>query len=360
MGQLLADASFDVQYSEMCSGRWSLVATLRNPTDPRPCLAFTGHLDTVPLGAAPWTLDPFGGQIENGLLYGRGSSDMKSGVAAMVAAAVRCAPWLAQTAGIALILTAGEETGCDGARHLQQTGALPGRVGALVVGEPTANQPKLGHKGALWVHACTHGRTAHGSMPERGDNAIYKLARVVLALEAHALSESCDPIFGKATLNVGTISGGININSVPDRASIGIDIRTVPGMHHGELLSSLGQQLGGAVELRTLLDAPGIYTQGNHDWVRRLCDVVAQAGQGQSTTSAPLGTVSYFTDASVLKAAFGDVPTVILGPGEPHMAHQTDEYASVERIREATDIYEALIHQWCNRQKQSPSHIPPT
>ncbi len=358
VGGILADAGFDVHYSAMASDRACVVAVRRNPADPQPCLAFTGHLDTVPLGTAPWAFDPFGGQIEGGRLYGRGSSDMKSGVAAMVAAALRCAPWLAQTAGLALVLTAGEETGCDGARHLERVGALPSRVGALVVGEPTANQPKLGHKGALWVHACTHGRTAHGSMPEQGDNAIYKLARVVLALEKYALGKGSDSVFGKATLNVGTIAGGININSVPDRALIGIDIRTVPGLHHDELEARLERHLGGTVELRRLLDAPGVYTDGGDAWVRRVCDLVARVVPELAVASAQPGVVPYFTDASVLKAAFGNVPTVILGPGEPHMAHQTDEYASVARIHEATEIYEALIRQWCGRLEDASSTFP--
>lgn len=347
VGDLLDGAGFQVQYTALGAGRSSLVATLGTPDAGRPSLAFTGHLDTVPLGAAKWSFDPFAAEIRDGRLYGRGASDMKSGVAAAVVAALRCASWLPDTAGVALIITAGEETGCDGAHALVKAEALPPHVGALVVGEPTGNRPMLGHKGALWVCACTHGRTAHGSMPEQGDNAIYRMARVVLALQAHVPSDGGElhGAFGHPTLNVGTIEGGLNINSVPDRASVGIDIRTVPGMRHAAVLANLGRHLGGTAELRALIDAPAVHTDAAHPWVR---DVFAIAARSDAE-SPPLQLVPYFTDASVLKPALGDIPTVILGPGEPAQAHQTDEYAVVARIEEATAIYEALLRRWCDR-----------
>src|SRR6185437_16938244 len=116
---------------------------------------------------------PFGGEIVDGRLYGRGASDMKSGVAAFVAAAIAEAGRLADGSGVKLVVTAGEETGCEGAASLAASGRL-GAAGALVVGEPTANQLFVGHKGALWLKAATAGATAHGSMPEQGDNAVYK------------------------------------------------------------------------------------------------------------------------------------------------------------------------------------------
>ena len=337
----------------LSEGRTSLVATLRAADAEAPCLAFTGHFDTVPLGTARWSVDPFGAQIDGDRLYGRGASDMKSGVAAAVAAALNCADWLGGTAGVALILTAGEETGCDGARELVRSAALPQRVGALVVGEPTSNRPRLGHKGALWFHACTHGRTAHASMPELGDNAILKMARLVLDLEAWQ-AQPDRPGTARPTLNVGTIEGGLNINSVPDRASIGIDMRTPPGLSHEALTTALATRIGGRASLRRLLDAPGVHTDEGHPWVREVLDLAAA---DEDRPSHP-ALVPYFTDASVLKPALGDVPTVILGPGEPQMAHQTDEYVHVSRIREATARYEALIRRWCGRAQHGNASPP--
>src|SRR6266498_2846770 len=129
---------------------------------------------------------------------------------------------------------AGEETGSEGAFALARRG-MRGQAGALVVAEPTTNRPLCGHKGALWLKATTRGVTAHGSMPEKGVNAIYAAARAVGRLEAFDFNVARHPVMGAPTLNVGTLHGGLNLNSVPDRAEIGIDIRTIPGMLHGLL-----------------------------------------------------------------------------------------------------------------------------
>ncbi|MFN2546342.1 MAG: M20 family metallopeptidase [Myxococcales bacterium] len=143
VGKLLAEAGFAVTKHEFAPGRTSVVARRDGPD----ALCFAGHTDTVPLGAAKWRHDPFGGELSGGLLYGRGSSDMKSGVAAMVAAALDLAKRPLRK-GLVLVLVAGEETGCEGAAHLARTKAL-GSAGAMIVGEPTGNVPVVGHKGAL-------------------------------------------------------------------------------------------------------------------------------------------------------------------------------------------------------------------
>lgn len=340
VGEVLQQAGFEIRHHQLAPGRSSLIATLGRP-EGRLRLAFTGHLDTVPLGATPWWFDPFGGEIHQGRLYGRGSSDMKSGIAAFVAAAVRHAPRLRDSAGVALVLTAGEETGCDGAQALVDAGMLPPHVGALIVGEPTSNQPVLGHKGALWLRACTHGKSAHGSMPEKGDNAIFKLARAACALENYRPAGS-HYFFGQSTLNLGTISGGSNVNSVPDWAEMEIDIRSVPGAPHQDLVAHLQEHIGTAVSLKSMLDLAPVYTDESDAWVQRVASTVqSQAGQRIAEKAA-----TYFTDASILKSAFGNVPAVILGPGESSMAHQVDEYCFVDRIHEAVSIYETLIHDW--------------
>lgn len=185
LADLLSDAGFTCRMVEFAPRRSSLVARIGGSPGRLP-LCFTGHVDVVPLGAAAWQHDPFGAEIVDGRLYGRGSSDMKSGVAAFVVAAIDLADLLRQGPGLTLIITAGEETGCEGATHmvgLAEAQAFIGTAGALVVGEPTGNQPLFGHKGAFWLSASARGTTAHGSMPERGNNAVYKIARAALALE---------------------------------------------------------------------------------------------------------------------------------------------------------------------------------
>jgi succinyl-diaminopimelate desuccinylase len=340
LARLLEQAGFSVRLLPYGAGRAQLIARIGGQADLLP-LGFTGHLDTVPLGAQPWSVDPFSGDIADGKLYGRGSSDMKSGVAAFVTACIGLADKLAASPGLLLVITAGEETGCEGASAL--SAADLGKVGAFVVAEPTCNKPLVGHKGALWLEAETKGVTAHGSMPEKGVNAVYKAARAVTALEGFDFNVARHAVLGGPTLNVGTIQGGLNINSVPDRAVIGIDIRTIPGQSHVRLREQLGSYLGPEVTLNPRLDAESVWTDPENEWIREVFrsaqDVVGFDGE---KASAP-----YFTDASVLTPKLGAPPTVILGPGELALAHQTDEYCLVSNIEQATELYARLVRNWC-------------
>jgi succinyl-diaminopimelate desuccinylase len=224
LARLLTNAGFHCDMVALETGRPNLVARIAGIGD-QPPIAFTGHTDTVPLGARAWTIPPHGGLVKEGRLWGRGASDMKSGIAAFVIAALQHAARLAGTPGVVLYITAGEETGCEGAFALARHG-IRGQAGALVVAEPTANLPMCGHKGALWLKATTRGIAAHGSMPERGVNAVYAAARAVRQLEAFDFAVARHAVMGAPTLNVGSIHGGANINSVPDRAEIGIDRRS--------------------------------------------------------------------------------------------------------------------------------------
>ncbi len=341
VGDILSQHGFDVRFHQFGEGRTNLVATLGKASAGTP-LCFTGHLDTVPLGQVPWKQDPFGGKIIGGRLYGRGSSDMKAGVAAFVTAVCGLAGQLGDTRGVALVITGGEETGCEGASALVRDGIL-GTAGAIVVGEPTANVPMAGHKGALWLEAVTMGVTAHGSMPHLGVNAIYKAARVVSKLEDYCFNLGGHEAMGGATLNVGTISGGRNVNSVPDRVEIGIDIRTVPNHDHVAIADNISSYLGNEVALTPMVDLPSVWTDPDDPWLTQVQEIV----DGIRHIDKPLKGASYFTDASVLRQSFGNIPTVILGPGEPSLAHQTDEYCNVEKIQESVEIYRRLTMRWC-------------
>jgi succinyl-diaminopimelate desuccinylase len=267
---------------------------------------------------------------------------MKSGVAAFVVAAASMAPRLAHTPGLELVITAGEENGCEGAFRLLHDRAL-GRAGAVVVAEPSANYPFVGHKGAFWLRATATGVTAHGSMPEKGVNAIYKAARAIGKLESYRFQDPPHPLMGQATLNVGTVRGGLNINSVPDEAVVAIDIRTVPTVDHESLLRELSERLTPEASLEKIVDLAPVYTPPEDPWVQSVFDVVSPilgARPGPRTAT-------YFTDAAALGQAYGRPPTVILGPGEPQMAHQTDEYCLLERIDQAVAAYQEIIRRWC-------------
>jgi succinyl-diaminopimelate desuccinylase len=341
LGRALESAGFRTRYHNFGPGRTNLLADIGGQADRLP-LCFTGHIDVVPLGNASWSKNPFAGETAAGRMYGRGSSDMKAGVAAFVAAAIRMAPHLERTPGLTLVITAGEENGCEGAFHLHRDNVL-GRAGAVVVAEPTSNYPFVGHKGAFWLRGVTKGVTAHGSMPEKGVNAVYKAARAVTRLEEFRFPNPPHPLMGQATLNVGMFHGGLNINSVPDRATVSIDIRTVPTVDHRQLLANLTAQLGAEVELETLIDLESVYTDPDEPWMQSVFDVMTPIlGERPQPRVA-----TYFTDAAALNLAYRNPPTVILGPGEPQMAHQTDEYCVIERIPQSVAAYEDIIRRWC-------------
>lgn len=341
LGDVLSSAGFKVTAHSFAESRTSIVATLPGSSDLEP-ICFTGHLDTVPLGSAPWTREPLAGEIDGDRLYGRGSSDMKSGVAAMTLAALALAKLPQRKAGLVLIFTAGEETGCDGARYLSTLPQVLPQAGALLVGEPTGNYPLIGHKGALWLKAGFHGVTAHGSMPELGDNAVYKAARSVLRLADHQFGTTAHNHLGRPSLNVGSLHGGLNVNSVPDQAEVQIDIRTIPGQSNDAIREEISALLDEGATLARMVDVGSVASNPQNEWISSVFDLYEQRRGGRvDPRGAP-----FFTDASVLTPAMNNVPTLILGPGETAMAHKTDEYCLVSKIEEAVDLYTEIGQQW--------------
>ena len=340
-GAMLREWGYAVDYYDFQEGRTSVVARAGGKDGSAP-LCFTGHIDVVPLGTRPWSKDPFRGETDGDRLFGRGTSDMKSGVAAMLLASRTFARKLSGTPGVVLVLTAGEEGGCIGSKHLAQQKKLLGNAGAMVVGEPTSNYPMVGHKGSIKFHARFRGVSAHGSMPELGVNAVYRAAKAVSALETFDFSAKPHPVMGKPSINVGTFSGGVGINLVPDEATIGVDVRTVPGVDHAALVSRLKNILGEGTELDVFSDLQPVWTAPDDEWMRRVFEICKPfVGEPPAARTAP-----YMTDAANLLKAYPGAPTVVLGPGEAAQAHQTDEYCSMERTRQAVAIYEALIDDW--------------
>ncbi len=340
LGDMLAAAGFTIAYHDLAPGRANLIARLGNSTGKPLCL--TGHLDTVPLGAAQWSRQPLAGEISDGRLWGRGSSDMKSGIAAITVAALAEAEALRTGPGVVLVFTAGEETGCDGAFGLAEIPGALGEAGAVLVAEPTANRPLVGHKGALWFHARTKGVTAHGSTPQAGVNAIHAAARAVGKLADFDFNVARHPVMGAPTLNVGTIKGGLNVNSVPDAAEIGVDIRTVPGVEHAHLLAHMRAYLGADVSVEPWIDVGPVWSSPDHPWIAQVFAAVERVSGERPRPE----TATYFTDGGVLHRAYGGPPTVILGPGEPSVMHKTDEWCEVARIGQAVEIYRDLIRGW--------------
>ncbi|HYY05718.1 MAG TPA: M20 family metallopeptidase [Candidatus Limnocylindria bacterium] len=338
----LEAAGLDVHAFELAPGRASLVARWSGRSD-APALCLTGHLDTVPLGGAGWARDPLGGEIDGDRLYGRGASDMKGGTAAIVVAAELLAALGRPRAGLELVLCAGEETGCEGALRLAQTDGALGHAGAVLVAEPTTNYPCVAHKGVVWLDAVAEGRTAHGSMPHLGSNAIQKLARAITRLDGFRFDAPEHELLGEPTLNVGTISGGININSVPDRACAGLDVRTVPGLGADEVGAQLEAATGRDVRLLPRLALDPIDTDPSDPWVRDVFEIMTPlCGEAP----VPRG-LAYFTDAAALVPAYGTPPTIICGPGDADQAHRTDESCSIAALQAAADGVFEIARRWC-------------
>jgi succinyl-diaminopimelate desuccinylase len=338
IGGVLEEHGFAVDYPLFEKGRLHVIAEKNVESSEYP-VVFSGHLDTVPLGAVKWKRDPFAGEIIDGKIYGRGSSDMKGGVAAMITAAILAFEEGSPKGGVRLIFTAGEELGCQGVNQLASSYQNLGKAKALIVGEPTANIPITGHKGGLYLKAYAKGATAHSSMPELGDNAIYKVARAISRIENFSFGAREDKLLGFPTINVGMVKGGMNLNSVPDYAEFTMDIRSTKQVSHEAILQKLQNELGDEINIEVLVNMTPVSSDEKNPFIQHIYDV---CGIDQINGKFPRS-LPYLTDASVLQKIYGGIPTVILGPGQPELAHQTDEYCYLNKIEEAVNIYKAII-----------------
>ena len=338
LGEILAENGFEVEYVLFEKNRLHIIAE-RGLLENELPIVLSGHLDTVPLGAKEWSADPFAGEIIDGKLFGRGASDMKGGVAAIVLAAIQSFGQGTPKGGVRLVITAGEELGCQGAQQLVTSYKKWGEARGLIIAEPTANIPATGHKGGLYINAETTGVTAHSSMPELGENAIYKAARAISKIEKFQFNAEKDTLLGLPTINVGKMSGGLNLNSVPDHAEFTIDVRSTTKVNHKEILERLKNELGDEVSLEVLVDLNAVSTDEKSEFVQLVYDV---CNVDRSDNNFPKA-LPYLTDGSVLQPAFNGVPTIILGPGQPEMAHQTDEFIYVEKLEKSVEIFKNII-----------------
>lgn len=333
-GGFLQDHGFRVKYFEFGPNRLHMIAE-KGLSGKKPPIVLSGHFDTVPLGKKEWSTDPFGGDIYDGRIGGRGSSDMKGGLAAMMLASIDSFAASAPEGGIRLIFTAGEELGCQGISALAAENRIPGEASAVIVGEPTGNEPASSHKGAIYLNASASGKTAHSSMPEMGDNAIYKAASAILKLKNLSFDAERDDLLGFPTINVGKICGGMNINSVPDHAEFTIDVRTTTKLSHQRIMEILSATLGNEIILEKLVDLQPVFTPAGNPFMK----VVYEVCNAESNMPKAL---PYLTDGAVLQKVYG-CPVVILGPGEPGQAHQTDEFCHIDKLERSVEIYRNII-----------------
>lgn len=333
----LAAKGIPVEVLPFAPGRANLLARLPGRDTSAPALTLSGHFYTVAAGNQRWTREVLSGDIVGDRLHGRGASDMKGGVAAMVVAFENAAASYSGRGDILLALTGAEESGCQGAQAL-----LPelNRIGAVVVGEPTAGRVAVGHKGVLWLTLSTSGQTAHASAPEQGVNAIDRMTRLLSDFAQREISASSEGSLGRPTLTVTTVSGGVARNVVPDSCTAQLDIRLTDAFTRDDALEVVRAiaDTSAGTDVVIDLDLPSVLTPVHGSWVGELLHDLGLGATGKMT-------MNYFTDASVFGPALG-VPVILYGPGEPSQAHQPNEWCSVSRIEESVEVYAKMIRWW--------------
>jgi len=281
---------------------------------------FNGHLDTVPEGSG-WTKDP--GMWQGDVLYGRGAADMKAGCVAALAAARDL-----RDRGIpfSLLFTTDEETSMEGAKKLAAS-RLVREAASVVVAEPTGLQVVTSEKGVLWYRATVRGRGAHGSLPHLGDNAVYRMGKVLPHLEPLGRTREA---LEEITVNLGTIRGGTAANVVADVCTVELDCRNPPGTSKEDveaLLRSAFQAAGVAADVELYHEVPAAAIPQDAPHVRLM----------QGLANASVLRVPYGTEMAYYAAH--NPRCLVFGPGAMDRIHGPDERVSLAEVVKASEIF---------------------
>lgn len=348
--KLLAAHQIDSQILPVTGDRANLVAEIGSG---HPILGISGHMDVVDPGDADqWASDPFTLTERQGNLYGRGATDMKSGLAAMVIAMIELAAQGKPTKGtIRLMATMGEEVGELGSKHFLDDGYMKD-VDALLIGEPSGWYVAHAHKGSMDIRFTSHGRAAHSSMPEDGFNAIDPLLQL-LQDGNHLFREmnhETNELLGPLTFNTTIFNGGSQVNSIPDKAVAEVNIRTIPELNNAEVkeelqrLVTIQKEDGAQIDMDVYMSQPSRSVQGDS----ALADLAAKLGQQYSGKELKRGGIAPVTDASnLLEGKPKNYPFVIFGPGN-NTPHQVNESVPKKMYLQFCDLYQDLFYQFLN------------
>ena len=335
------------QRMEVSPGRDNLLAWYEAPSSGTRIL-LDAHQDTVPVETM--NIPPFQPRIDGGRMYGRGSCDVKSGVAAMLTAfekLVQERP--AHSCNVLMAFTVDEEYTHTGSSALS---VMDHQCDLGIVAEPTQMQLVVSHKGAVRWKIMASGRACHSSTPHLGDNAIYRMGRVLSLLGEHAChlaGSTPDELLGPPSLSVGRITGGQSVNIVPDSCSIEIDRRLIPGESVEAAMDAVREHLK---EKLSPNDFEKI--EFGEPWVR-----MPALGSGSATAfleklqtgriaptgqKPPIGGVPYGTDAGPL--AQRGLPCVVFGPGNIAQAHTEDEWIEMSEVVDASERFFHLLAHW--------------
>ena len=337
----------DYERLQVMPGRDNLIARLDRPGS-QSTILLDAHQDTVPVDGM--IIEPFTPVEKEGRLYGRGSCDVKGGMAAMLAAFARLARERpAQSANVVMSCTCDEEATAQGAKGLARLWStaegksklLSSPPSIALVAEPTDLDIVVAHRGAVRWKLKTSGRACHSSRPQDGVNAIYKMAQVLTVLERYAEElprmVTAHPLCGSATISVGRIQGGISVNTVPDECLIEIDRRCIPGEDSQAIIPHVSAYLRERLDvdfemLPPWLDGATLSDKNNGAWSDRLMKHISTAVGPRKKMG-----VAYGTNAS--RFAITGIPAMVFGPGSINQAHTIDEWISINELRQASDIY---------------------
>jgi acetylornithine deacetylase len=366
----LMSLGLSVQRQTVAPGRDNLLARLDgNPPAERDggLLLLDAHQDTVP--ADNMAIEPWSPLVREGRLYGRGACDVKGGMAAMIAAVARLAA--ERPAGMPTILLsclADEEYQFSGVRALTaawRKGKGPGVPrfpDAAIVAEPTGLDVVVAHKGVIRWFCHTRGRAAHSSQPACGDNAVYKMAHVLTAIERYAretlATRPGHAHCGPYTLNVGAIWGGTSVNIVPERCRIEVEIRVPPGgdpdSARNELIEYLARETsdawpspaarlpegeGSLGHDASYMEGPALTDETNRVLAERLASTVWETTGGCQRRG-----VQYATHAAFYSSL--GIPAVVFGPGAIEQAHTADESIPLDQLWQAAEVLYHFIKTW--------------
>lgn len=321
-----------------------------------PFLIFNGHMDNVDAGdLLAWTHPPFDGHVEDGVLYGRGACDMKGGLAAMAGAGNALGPIAVGLRGTVYLVAVVHEETCEGVAMAEWVRSSGVRPDFVVLGEPSGLKVALGHRGRAEFRLRTWGRGAHGSAPERGENAIYAMARAALAVERLNDSFPCDSRLGKGSVAMTTIAGGVGVNVVPDFCQAQVDRRLTVGETAEGAIAELRQcaaDAGARTDVGLLEYTMRCYTgltrqvrQEYAPWftpadAELSCAVTAAAEAVLGR--APETHVWAFSTDGAYTAGLAGIPTIGFGPGEERFAHTTGDQVRLEDVVTASHVYARL------------------
>ena len=325
------ERNIDVWENEVLPGRPNVIARMPGQ-NPNRRVVLEAHMDTVATGGM--TVEPFDPVIRDGKLFGRGSVDVKCGLAAMMDAVSRiknppCEVWLAAVID--------EENAYRGVLNLIDE--LP-EAHAAIVAEPTENLIVRANKGVLRWRITTHGKAAHSAKPHLGKSAIHEMAAVLSLIEKdnERLAEKCHPLVGPATCCVGTIEGGTQVNIVPDRCQISLDRRMLPGETGEAVLAEYRELFTGldaSMESPDLVDE-GMETAESEAVVQVSKSTIEELGGNPETVGVPFG-----CDATKLSRA--GIPSIIFGPGSINQAHGAIEFVEIEQVEFAAEFYRKVV-----------------